>query len=162
MSQEILREVIFVSHSFLMGIIITFVYDGFLILRRLIKHNMFWVSIEDLIFWIVCAVSVFFMLYRENNGTLRWFAVAGAFVGMLVYKKTVSIWIVKTVSGVLLKVSHIIWRFITFICKPLVFLEKKGKAGCGRMKRVGSKLGKYAKNRLTAYGKALKITLCKR
>lgn len=75
MSQNIIAEVVFLFHSFLLGIIITFVYDGFLILRRLIPHNLLLISLEDMIFWIACAIGVFYMLYEENNGILRWFAV---------------------------------------------------------------------------------------
>ena len=46
-----------------MGIVITFMYDGFLILRRLIKHSDILVSLEDMVFWIACAIGVFYMLY---------------------------------------------------------------------------------------------------
>ena len=87
MSQNIINEVTFFLHSFMMGIVITFMYDGFLILRRLIKHSDILVSLEDMVFWIACAIGVFYMLYEENNGILRWFAVFGAALGMIVYKK---------------------------------------------------------------------------
>ena len=46
MSQNIIAEVVFLFHSFLLGIIITFVYDGFLILRRLIPHNLLLISLD--------------------------------------------------------------------------------------------------------------------
>jgi len=95
MSQSIIDEVTFLLHSFLMGILITFVYDGFIIMRRLIRHNLFLISVEDLIFWIACAIGVFYMLYEENNGILRWFAVFGAALGMAAYKKSVSPFLVK-------------------------------------------------------------------
>ena len=90
MSQNIINEVTFFLHSFMMGIVITFMYDGFLILRRLIKHSDILVSLEDMVFWIACAIGVFYMLYEENNGILRWFAVFGAALGMIVYKKSLS------------------------------------------------------------------------
>ena len=70
MGQNIVDEVTFLCHSFLLGVVITFAYDGFLILRRLIKHGMLLVSLEDMIFWIACAIGVFYMLYEENNGIL--------------------------------------------------------------------------------------------
>ena len=40
MSGTIVDEVMFLLDSFFLGAVITCVYDGFLILRRLIKHNM--------------------------------------------------------------------------------------------------------------------------
>ena len=88
MSGTIVDEVMFLLDSFFLGAVITCVYDGFLILRRLIKHNMLFISLEDLIFWVVCAIGVFYVLYEENDGILRWFAVVGASLGMLACKKT--------------------------------------------------------------------------
>ena len=88
----------FLFHSFFLGMVITFFYDGFLIVRKLFKHTMFLISLEDLIFWIACALSVFYVLYEENNGMLRWFAVAGAALGMFLYKKTLSPLIILTVT----------------------------------------------------------------
>ena len=89
---------IFLLHAFLMGIYITLVYDGLRILRRVIPHRAWAVSLEDLIFWIFCAVQVFGLLYREGNGSLRWFAVLGAGAGMLLYRKTFSPLLVKYLS----------------------------------------------------------------
>lgn len=50
MSQDIIQEVTFFLHSIIMGVVIAFVYDWFLILRKLIKHNIFWISFEDFLF----------------------------------------------------------------------------------------------------------------
>lgn len=162
MSQDIMKEVVFLGHSFLMGVLITFVYDWFLIVRRLLKHSMFLVSLEDLLFWIICAVSVFAMLYRENSGTLRWFAVGGAFLGMLLYKKTVSRFFIQHVSRILQKLLDILKRFLDFLLRPLSLAADKGKQGCTYIKSGSGKISKYAKNRLTACKKVLKIILCKR
>lgn len=92
------NENTFLLHALLMGIFITFVYDGLRILRRVIPHNSFFVSLEDLGFWIYCGAEVFLLMYHESNGTLRWFAVMGALAGMLFYKKLISPFFVKYVS----------------------------------------------------------------
>lgn len=155
MSQEIVREAVFLGHALLLGIMITFVYDWFLIARRLIKHNMLFVSLEDFIFWVFCAVSMFVMLYRENSGTLRWFAVAGACLGMLLYKKTVSHFWIRMVSAILQKFLQGIKRFFGILLKPV------GKAA-DKAADKGNKITKYIKNRLTICKKILKIILCKR
>ena len=148
-------------HSFAMGIIVTFVYDWFVILRRLFRHSMFWISIEDIIFWIGCTFSVFGMLYEENNGMLRWFAVAGATLGMLIYKKTASPFLIKTavkVFTVLGKVSVALGRRIW---KPVGFLLRKAMTGCRKAGKKGAKTGRWMKKKLTVYGKILKMILCK-
>ncbi len=64
MSQDIIQEVTFFLHTLVMGIVITFVYDWLLIIRKLIKHNTLWISIEDLFFWLACGIGVFYMLYK--------------------------------------------------------------------------------------------------
>lgn len=162
MSQDIMKEIIFLGHSVWMGVMITFVYDWFLILRRLMKHTILLVSLEDFFFWVICALSVFAMLYHENNGMLRWFAVGGAFLGMLLYKKTISGFFVKEVSKILQKFLQITGRCLRILFKPLSLAVGKGKQGCAFAKSGGSKILKYVKNRLTACKKVLKIILCKR
>lgn len=161
MNQNIIDEVLFLLYSFLLGVIITLVYDGFLILRRLIKHNMFLVSLEDFIFWIACAVSVFYVLYEENNGILRWFAVVGAGLGMIVYKKTLSPLIINAVSGILAWIFHIIYKVLCIILKPLGFLIKKAGKGSRVIRGKSGKIVKYLKKKLTGYKKVLNIILCK-
>ncbi|MDE6168338.1 MAG: spore cortex biosynthesis protein YabQ, partial [Acetatifactor sp.] len=42
----------FLLHALLMGIFITFVYDLLRIFRRVVPHKAFFVSLEDLAFWI--------------------------------------------------------------------------------------------------------------
>lgn len=161
MSQDIMKEVMFLIHSFVLGVVITFVYDGFLILRRLIKHTMLLVSLEDMLFWLACAISVFYMLYEENNGILRWFAVAGAALGMITYKKTLSAPVIMTVTAIIQFIFGFLAKLINFMLKPLHVLMRKTGSGFGILKRKGCKFAKFLKKKLTQYGKVLKIILCK-
>lgn len=155
MSEDIIFEVNFFLHSFLMGLIITFVYDWFLILRRLIRHNTLMISLEDLVFWIACALGVFYMLYRENNGILRWFTVLGAAVGMLTYKRIVSTLLVTAVSAV-------IKRMVDFLLRPIIFTGKKIREILAFIFQKLVKILKYVKKKLTIKVKLVKMMLCKR
>ncbi|MDR2889325.1 MAG: spore cortex biosynthesis protein YabQ [Lachnospiraceae bacterium] len=159
MSEDILFEVNFFLHSFIMGVIITFGYDWFIILRRLIRHNTVMVSLEDLIFWIACALGVFYMLYRENNGILRWFAVLGAAVGMWIYKRTVSIPFVTVVAKIISKVTSLLFRPIAFAIKKIIqlfsFLLNSFKSRLLKLLRL-------VKKKLTIQLKLVKLMLCKR
>ena len=161
MSQNIIDEVTFLLHSILMGIVITFVYDGFIILRRLIRHNLFLISLEDLIFWIACAIGVFYMLYEENNGILRWFAVFGAALGMAAYKKSVSPFLVKIITAVIERIFHGLFCIFRFLFKPFRFAGGKVCGGAGAGSRKGKKAGRCLKKKLTERLNLLKITLCK-
>ena len=161
MSQNIMNEITFFVHSFLLGIIITFVYDGFVVLRRVIRHNLVMISLEDMIFWIACAIGVFYMLVEENNGILRWFAVFGATLGMLAYKESVSDFVVKAASTMIRSVFRVASRIIGIFFRPVFFLGKKFCHVMKKFTKKSQRAGKYAKNKLTRSFKLLKITLCK-
>lgn len=162
MSQNIINEAAFLLHSIFTGIIITFVYDGFIVLRRLIRHNLFLISLEDMIFWIACAIGVFYMLYEENNGILRWFAVFGAALGMIVYKKSISDVIVNVMSTVIKRIVWMFCQIFRFLFKPIAFAGKKLFHILKFFSKRSRKIYKSLKNKLTGSIKLLKITLCKR
>lgn len=157
MSNPLIGENQFLFYSIVMGIFITFVYDLLRILRRVIPHNAFFVSLEDLIFWVFCAVSVFLMMLRLSDGTLRWFAVLGALAGMLVYKKTVSGFFVKTVSKLLGGILGVIRKILLFLSRPFRFAGRKGRETVRRGARRGKLFLRYLKKRLTRLPKMLKI-----
>lgn len=112
MSREIVQELTFFTHSVLMGLVITFVYDWIRVLRRLFRHGTVLMSVEDLLFWLICGIGVFYMLYRENNGTLRWFAVLGAAIGMFLYKMIVRDTLVNVMSTCLHKMMWFVFRVL--------------------------------------------------
>lgn len=128
-------ENVFLAHAFFIGIYITFVYDLLRILRRVVPHSSFWVSVEDLAFWIYCAGKVFLLMHHESDGTLRWFAVLGALVGMLLYRKTVGALFVKYMSLALIKVRDFCVKICKIVCKPF----------CAAGKKVTGVLGKAVK-----------------
>lgn len=161
MSPDIVTELYFLLHSFLMGIVITVLYDLLRILRRVIPHNILAISIEDLFYWITCALLIFAMLIRENNGVLRWFAVAGAMVGMVLYKITLGFLFVKYVSFVLQRLLHLVCKIFKIVMKPLNVV--KSRVGWTRKKSPKwLKMGiRRVKKKLTDSKKLLKIILCK-
>jgi len=122
-------ENVFLFHALLLGAYITFVYDWLRIFRRVIPHSSFFVSLEDFWFWLYCAMQVFLLLYHESNGTLRWFGVLGAAMGMFLYKKCFSAFFVKYVSLVLNKLLRILRKIFGGIfrlfAKPLRALWRK-------------------------------------
>ena len=118
------QENLFLFYSVIMGIYITFLYDLLRIGRRVITHNGFWVSVEDLAFWIYCAMKVFYLMHAESDGTLRWFAILGALLGMFLYKKTISPFFVKYMALIFGTVFRILRRVAGILCRPLKKLKK--------------------------------------
>ena len=97
-------ENLFLLHSALLGIYMAFVYDSIRIFRRLVPHNVLFISLEDIAYWTYLAAEVFLLMYRESNGLLRWFAVLGAAVGIFMYKKLVGRFYVHYISLLLQKI----------------------------------------------------------
>ena len=90
MSHQIVEESNFFLYSVCMGFIISFIYDMIRLVRNLIPHNSFFISIEDILFWIFTSLVQFLLLYKVNNGMIRWYSIAGALLGMMLYIKSVG------------------------------------------------------------------------
>ena len=142
----------FLFSALIMGIFITFLYDILRIFRRVVPHGSFWVALEDIAFWIYCAAEVFLLMYHESDGTLRWFAVLGAMVGMFSYKKLLSRPLVKYVSLLLQKLFMLINKVFHIIFKPF---RKVGQKAVHKGRQGTSLL----KKKLTFFLKVLKMNL---
>ena len=103
-------ENIFLLHAAIMGVYFAFVYDSLRIFRRLIPHNVCFLSLEDILYWIYLSAEVFLLMYEESNGKMRWFAVLGAFVGIFLYTKLIGRYYVRFVSALLLKIKQWLGR----------------------------------------------------
>ena len=161
MSQDIVQEVTFFLHSVLMGLVITFAYDWILICRRLLKHGRVLMSVEDLIYWFVCGISVFYMLYRENSGVLRWFAVMGAALGMFFYKIIFKSHFVNIMSTYIHKIMWFMFRVIQVVLKPIKWLFSAARRFVRFLLRKFKKVKEFVKKRLTVFIKTLRMVLCK-
>lgn len=161
MSREIMQELTFFTHSVLMGLVITFVYDWIRVFRRLVKHGTVLMSVEDFFFWLICGIGVFYMLYRENDGTLRWFAVLGATLGMFFYKLIVRDTFSNVMSTIIYKIMWFVFRVLQIVLKPLKCLIYAGKSSVLFLGSKLKKCKKFIKKRLTIFIKAVRIALCK-
>lgn len=161
MSQDIVQEVVFFLHSILMGLVITFAYDWILVFRKLFTHGGLLMSVEDLIYWFVCGISVFYVLYRENNGVLRWFAVVGAALGMLFYKWIIKSRFVDIMSACIHKIMWFVFRVIQIVLKPVKWLFFAVRGLVRFLVRKLNKVKEFINKRLTACIKTIRMILCK-
>jgi len=107
MGELIYDELIFAAFSFLTGVKIAAAYDALRIFRYIVKHGKILTGIEDFIFSNICGIFVFAMIFTYNNGAIRGFSFFLTVMGILIYSKTVSRIVIKTVrmaEGWLLKV----------------------------------------------------------
>ena len=94
----IIKELQFFGLAVLRGMLLLILYDMLRIVRRVIAHGVWAVAVEDLCYWMAAVVLVFQLIYQENDGALRGYALG---VGMAVYHWSVSSWLVEHISTVL-------------------------------------------------------------
>lgn len=110
MSPGIMKELQFFGLAVLRGILLLVIYDLLRIFRRIVPHGVLAVSVEDIFYWISTALLIFQLLYQENDGALRGYALIAVALGMLLYHRTVSDWLVSHISGGLCFVLDILLR----------------------------------------------------
>ncbi len=110
-------ELGFFGRAVLRGILLLAIYDLVRIFRRVVPHGSIVIAVEDVIYWVGTALLVFQLLYRENDGVVRGYALLAVAVGMLLYHQTISRPLVtylskflQTVLGFLLRPFKAVWR----------------------------------------------------
>lgn len=120
---------------YIIGIIITFVFDFFKSLRIIIKHNNKAVFVEDFIYIIFTAVLFFIGIFKLNNGIIRFYLILATMLGMFAYSLTISrfcviiftviigglnkiiIFILNVIQNILLNIKRIIKFFIEYFIR---------------------------------------------
>lgn len=154
MSAFIIEQFWFGIYCLLFGIFITLLYDMLLIIRAVIPHSAFWVSVEDFCFWIGAAFGIFRLLYQMNYGKLRWAAVFLLFLGMLLYKKIFGNNLVIFMSTILKRTLHLVVHVLGI---PLKLVKGLFLKGFQRAKVCFDR----QKNKLTGNIKKVNMILCK-
>lgn len=75
------KELMVFLVSFLDGLIIAEIYSAIRVLRRMVRHNLLWISLEDISFWIFSSIFLFMEIYRVCAGNIRWYYVGGVIFG---------------------------------------------------------------------------------
>ena len=113
--EMITRQHLYFSASFLWGVLLMFVYDFILALRRKVRHFLAGRLAEDWGFWFVAAILVFQMIFDLNNGILRSFFILSFAGGMLGYRKLLGDRVVRAI----ITVFHTFFRPFVWFCKKI-------------------------------------------
>lgn len=83
----------------LTGIVTFSCYQILKLFRRLIRHSVTAVNIEDFLYWSGISAYIFRQMYCTTYGSIRWFFVLGvvcgnflAYFGKKIWKKLLSKW----------------------------------------------------------------------
>lgn len=110
MEEFIVHEAILMLDSLYIGLVIMAGYDGLRLFRRIVRHKNIFVSIEDFIFWVIAGFVVFSLVYSENDGSLRWFIIAGVCLGAVIYEKSFGSFLVKYTAKYVNKILNIVLK----------------------------------------------------
>lgn len=75
------KELFIFLQAVLAGNMVYLLYSMIRVVRRIVKHNLFFISLEDLFFWLGTGIYLFVIIYRTCNGSIRWYFVIGVLVG---------------------------------------------------------------------------------
>lgn len=100
MSISIRYEAQLFCMSIFTGVGLAMVYDCVRFFRIVCPHKTWVVGAEDLIYGVYCSVMTFSLLYRQNDGNLRWFSIGAVILGMTFYEYAVSRKVLKRLQKV--------------------------------------------------------------
>lgn len=139
MSEAVIWEMQFVAVTVTLGIFLSAVYDVIRIFRRIIKHGIIWISVEDILFWTFCGIVIFVVSFWENDGRIRWYTLAGVVFGAYMYHETVSSFIVKFVSFILNTPINIVKKALKKVWQSYrMYSEREGEVEDGKEKKEKS------------------------
>ena len=82
------------------GVGLMVLYDLLRLFRVLVHHGWLWVGVEDLGYWIFAGFTVFYLLYRENDGALRLYVISTVLLSMIAYDRLLGAFFRKVLKKI--------------------------------------------------------------
>ena len=117
---------------------------------------------EDIVFWIFTSFVQFLLLYKMNNGMIRWYSIAGALLGMIIYIKSLGQYMVSFLTYIIKKILHVGQHIFIIVISPIRLFLEETKPVFMRIVQKFSKRAKKGKNKLTGRLNGVRISLYKR
>lgn len=114
-----LREINVFLSALINGITTGFIYDLLRMKRRALKTRSFFVSVEDVLFWIVAALLVFITAYISNQGEIRLYFFLALILGISIYFWLFSRWVTQIITLIIKTVIWPVAMLIKFLRPPV-------------------------------------------
>lgn len=128
MSEVIKWEMRFFIEAIILGGILRAGYDLLLIGRTIKRAKHTRISIEDFFYWMICCYFVFGLLYENNNGVIRGFALCGIIIGMSIWHFGPSHMLIPILANQIGRIKKLIQKFQKFlgnILKKIMKYDRK-------------------------------------
>ncbi len=119
MNQIINSQVRLFITSVEIGIMMGIVFDLVRIMRKIIKHPNFFVQLEDMLYWIFCGFTGFYMLYVCNYADIRPYIFIGIILGATLYFLTFSIIFMRIMTKIIDYVKAVCYKLYQLILIPI-------------------------------------------
>lgn len=84
------KELSVLTASLLTGAALMAAYDVLRALRVLLPHGALLVGLEDILYWLAAGFTVFYLLYREQDGVIRLYVIVLVLGTMVIYDRICS------------------------------------------------------------------------
>lgn len=124
MENTVLIELYLLGIFILSGIIIGVFFDFFRILRRSFKTSDIITYIEDILFWIITGLFLLFVLFKINDGQIRFYNIIGLAIGVILYIIFVSKIFINISVKIITLLKNIIIKVLNIILYPIKIVFK--------------------------------------
>ena len=121
------------------GMILSAIYDVIRIFRKVIRHKMCVVNLEDFIYWNFVGVFIYALIFLVNSGILRWFIIASAMVGAFIFHYGIGKYLVRYISAILNFIINLLLKKPIKKVKITLKKIKKGKMDESKKKQFKKK-----------------------
>lgn len=90
MKQLIAQQVQFILLMTMSGMSLMAGYDVLRLLRWLIPHGEIGVAAEDLLYWMLVSIPIFYLFLEFHDGMIRWYGLVSVFGGIVLYEYGLS------------------------------------------------------------------------
>lgn len=129
MTEYILSELRFLGWSMLLGVKLGAIYEGIVLLRKVVHHYQLMMAIEDISYWLYAALMMYFTICMANSGKMRAFSIIGMFFALIL------------TSIILKKAEKKATIIYTRFKERRVFKDGKGKTGTAEETAAAKKAG---------------------
>lgn len=109
------------------GVLLMFGYDLLRAIRRAFPHKNLLTALEDFLYWSLAGVFAFGVVFVENSGAIRGFALCAMALGMGSYLGAASPYVLRAASFILKIIKIILSKIAGIVCGPVGFFVNKAK-----------------------------------
>lgn len=153
---EVNTQTLVFLQSLLLGFCLGLFYDVFRIFRLAIHHSGAIIFLEDIFFFIVCAVLTFLFSLLALNGHVRVFLGVGELLGATVYYFSFGVVVMRVSKKIIAFVKALFSLFYRVFIRPFVrlfgFLRRKSVKTYSKIAKNAKKVSLKAKYGLKRRG----------